>query len=98
MASIEPRYSKDKKTGKRTVRYKVKIRLKDFPYEEATFDRKTDAEIWAAKRQYELRHQQHFGVQTHKTKTINDLLGRYSEALKLSNPKRYKDIMPIIKI
>lgn len=98
MASIEKREYRDKQTGKITVRYKAKIRLKAFPYEENTFDRKTDAEAWAAKREYELQHQQLFGVQAHKTKTISDLLNRYGDALKLSNSKRYDGILPMIKI
>ncbi|HCJ1049173.1 TPA: hypothetical protein R2318_000187 [Legionella pneumophila] len=41
MANIEQRISKE---GKRT--YRVKIRLKGFPTQQATFDRKTDARRW----------------------------------------------------
>lgn len=94
MPSIEPRYYTDKKTGKRKVRHKAKIRLKGFPYEEATFDRRTDAEAWAGKREYELQHQQHFGVQAHKTKTVSDLLNRYPFAGKTSRDKPFEAYDP----
>ena len=97
MATIEKRQYLDKETGKTITRYRAKIRLKAFPYEEATFDRKTDADAWASKREYELQHQQHFGVQAYKTKTVNDLLARYEDALKASNPKRHKDSRPTIQ-
>lgn len=87
MATLEKRKYVDKETGKTTLRHKAKIRLKDFPYEEATFDRKSDAEEWAAKREYELRNRQFFGEQAYKTKTIRDLLQRYQESLKATNIK-----------
>lgn len=37
MATFEKREYRNKKTGKVTIRHKAKIRLKGFPYEEATF-------------------------------------------------------------
>jgi integrase len=98
MATIEKRQYLNKETGKTVTRYKAKIRLKAFPYEEATFDRKTDAQDWAAKREYELQHQHHFGVQSQKTKTVNDLFVRYENTLKLSNPRRYKSSLPVIEV
>lgn len=98
MATIEKRQYPDSKTGKTIIRYKAKIRMKGFSYEEATFDRKTDAQEWAAKRQYELQHQRHFGSQAYKTKTVQDMLERYSDALKLTNPRRHKEVLPIITV
>jgi integrase len=98
MATIERRQYRDKATGKTVFRYKAKIRLRAFPYEEATFDRKTDADAWAAKREYELQHQQHFGAQAYKTKTLGDLLARYEDTLKVTNPRRYKASLPVIKV
>lgn len=50
MATIEKRQYRNKENGKIVTRYKAKIRLRAFPYEEATFDRKTDAQELAAKR------------------------------------------------
>jgi integrase len=98
MATIEKREYLDKISGKTIRRFKAKIRLKGFPYEEATFDRKSDAEGWAAKREYEIKNRQLFGVQAHRTKTVKDLLGRYEENLKATNPKRHKTSLPIIKV
>ncbi len=98
MATFEKREYRNKKTGKVTIRHKAKIRLKGFPYEEATFDRLSDARDWAAKREYEIEHQKHFGAEFHRTKTLAELLERYEAALALSNPKRYKDVFPVLKI
>ena len=42
MATIETRVSDDGKT-----RYRVRIRLKGYPEQTATFERKTDAKKWA---------------------------------------------------
>jgi len=96
-ATIEARQYTDKKTGKIYTRYKAKIRLKAFPYEEATFDRKTDAQAWAGKREYELQHQQMFGSQAFRTKTLTDLLCRYEDGLRLTNPKRYEEVIPVLR-
>lgn len=98
MATIEERKYKDKETGKVTVRYRAKIRLKGFAPEECTFVSKTLAKEWAAKREYELKHEELFGPQHHKTKTVADMLERYENSLKLSNPKRHKGIAPFIKL
>lgn len=57
MATFEERKYHDKKTGKVTIRHKAKIHLKGIPYEEATFDRLTDARKWTGDREYNLRHQ-----------------------------------------
>lgn len=42
MASIHERKGKDGK-----VRYRVQIRLKGYPPQVASFERKTDAKLWA---------------------------------------------------
>ncbi len=97
MATIEERKYKDKETGKVTVRYRAKIRLKGFAPEECTFPTKTLAKEWAAKREYELKHDGLFGPQHHKNKTVGDMLERYETSLKLANPKRQKGIAPFIK-
>ena len=98
MATFEIRKYLNKKTGKVTIRYKAKIRLKGFPHEEATFDRLTDAKKWAADREYQLRHQQHFGPEFHRTKTLTELIERYEQALIHSNPKRYKDVSAALEM
>jgi integrase len=98
MATIEKREYVDKENGKTIKRFKAKIRLKGVPYEEATFDRKSDAEGWSAKREYEIRNRHLFGEQAYRTKTVKDLLSRYEDNLKATNPKRHKTSLPIIKI
>lgn len=98
MATIEERKYNNTETNKAIVRYRVKIRLKGLAPEECTFSTKTLAKEWAAKREYELKHEQLFGPQHHKTKTVNDMLDRYEGSLRLSNPKRHVEIAPFIAL
>lgn len=70
MAAIEKRTSK---TGKTT--YRVKVRLKGFATESATFDRLTDAREWAKKIEADMKAGRHFGQS--KRHTFNELADEY---------------------
>ena len=50
MASIEKRRSKNGK-----ITYRAKIRLKGYPPQSATFERKTDAREWVQRIESEMR-------------------------------------------
>jgi hypothetical protein len=50
MATIETRQTPDGKTS-----YRVKIRIRGFPAQSATFERKTDAKFWAAQTESAIR-------------------------------------------
>jgi integrase len=75
MASIEKRVAKDGKTS-----YRVKVRLKGFPPETASFERITDAKQWAAKIESDIRAGRHFGQS--KRHTFNDLADEYESHAK----------------
>lgn len=75
MASIEKRVTKDGK-----VSYRVKVRLKGFPPETASFERITDARQWAAKIETDIRAGRHFGQG--KRHTFNDLADEYESHAK----------------
>jgi integrase len=75
MASIEKRVAKDGKTS-----YRVKVRLKGFPPETASFERVTDAKQWAAKIESDIRAGRHFGQS--KRHTFNDLADEYESHAK----------------
>jgi hypothetical protein len=72
MASIEKRMTD---TG--TNSYRVKVRLKGYPPQTATFDRLTDAKKWAASTESAIREGRHFKTAEAKKHTLADLVERY---------------------
>ena len=88
---------KDKSGNLKTYkRYKSTITLKGFPRVSKTFDRKTDADAWGTKTEYEMKHQLSFGPSHHLTKTLEDVIDRYLDDLKQTNPKRHRDVTPML--
>lgn len=73
MATIQKRTNAAGKTS-----YRAMIRVKGFPAESASFDRKTDAREWAAKTERAIRERRHFG--TDRKHTFTELVGAYREA------------------
>ena len=70
MATIEKRVT-DGGTS-----YRVKVRLKGYPPETATFERLTDAKEWAAKTEADMKAGRHFGeVKRH---TFQELADEYA--------------------
>jgi integrase len=74
MASIE------KRTTDEGTSYRVKIRLKGFPPESATFERMTDAKTWAAKTESDMKAGRHFGET--KRHTFAELADEYAPQAK----------------
>jgi len=72
MANIEKRQSP---TGKTT--YRVKVRLKGYPPQSATFERLTDARKWEQHTESTIREGRHFKTNIAKKHTLNQLLDRY---------------------
>ncbi len=70
MAFIEKRIAKDG-----TVSYRAQVRLKGYPSQTATFDRKTDAKQWAADTESALRQGRLF--KTAKKHLVSDLIDSY---------------------
>ena len=70
MATIEKRITSDGKTT-----YRVKVRLRGFAPETATFDRLTDAKTWAATTETDMKAGRHFGQS--KRHTFKDLVAEY---------------------
>jgi integrase len=82
MASIRMRTSK---AG--IVRYHVQVRKKGFPPFTATFERKTDAQKWAADKEAELRQQKYFKYELHQKRTVADVIDRYVKSVLPTKPK-----------
>jgi len=72
MASIQERTDA---TGK--IHFRVQIRLRGFPPEQATFERKTDARKWAAQTEAAIREGRHFKSSEGKRHTVADAIDRY---------------------
>jgi integrase len=78
MASIEKRVAEDGKC----VSYRVKIRLRGFPPESATFERKSDAKAWADRTEAEMKAGRYFGVS--KRHRLSEVLDRYESSALLA--------------
>ncbi len=72
MANIEKR-----KNGDGEVSYRVKVRLKGYPAQSATFKRLTDAKKWAVHTEASIREGRHFKHAEAKKHTVADLVDRY---------------------
>lgn len=88
MAVIEKRTSKDG-----VVSFRAKIRLKGFPPQTATFERKTDAKDWAQRIEAEIKDGRYFPNAQSKKRTLGELIDLYLKSLKVKNPRRYKDVI-----
>jgi integrase len=78
MASIQCRTASD---GKKS--YLVRVRLKGYPLQTATFERLTDAKRWAASTESAIREGRHFKTSEAKRHTLADAIKRY-----------YRDVLP----
>lgn len=87
MAAIESRISGD---GKK--RYRVKVRLKGYPPQTATFERLTDARKWVQQTESAIREGRHFKTSEAKRHTLAELIYRYSkDVLPSKRPGTTKD-------
>ena len=83
MASIQSR-----KDSHGKVRYRVQIRLKGYPMESATFDRKTDAKRWAQQTESAIQEGRHFKTAEAKKHTLGELIERYKRGVLAYQPKK----------
>lgn len=72
MASIEKRQIKDGSTS-----YRVKVRLKGYPTQTATFSRLTDAKKWVQQTETAIREGRHFKTSEAKKHTLSEAIDRY---------------------
>ncbi len=92
MATFETRRNEDG-----TIGYRAKVRLKGFPSESATFERKTDAKEWAKQTEANMRQGRHFKTAEAKKHTFADLIDRYLCEVEKMNPKRFVDIKSLLE-
>ncbi|WP_373533073.1 tyrosine-type recombinase/integrase [Vampirovibrio sp.] len=72
MATIEKREDLDGKLS-----YRVKIRLKGFPVQTATFARKTDARLWAQQTEAAIREGRYFKSSEPRKRTLGEMIDKY---------------------
>ena len=71
MATIEKRNAGEGKTT-----YRVKVRLRGFPAQSATFERLTDAKKWAQHTEAAIREGRYFKTSQSKKSTLADAIER----------------------
>lgn len=82
MASIEKRCSQSGATT-----YRVKVRLRGFPAQTATFNRLTDAKRWAQQTESAIREGRHFKINESKRHTLEEAIERYINQVIPTKPK-----------
>jgi integrase len=82
MAAIRAR-----KTSTGEVRYQAQVRLKGFPPQNATFNRKTDAKNWIQQTEAAIREGRHFKTSEAKKRTLAELIERYIKDILPTKPK-----------
>ncbi len=81
MANIE------KRETSKGIRYRVKVRLKGFPVQTATFERITDAKKWVQDTESAIREGRYFKTSEARKHTLAELIDRYIEVTLSQKPK-----------
>jgi integrase len=80
MANIEKRESNGKAS------YRVKVRLKGYPIQTATFARLTDAKRWAQNTESAIREGRHFKTTKSRKYTLSELIDKYEAEILSRKP------------
>lgn len=87
MAYIQERKGRDGKPC-----YRVQVRLKGYPIQTATFERKTDAKLWAQQTENAIREGRHFKTTEAKKHTLGNLIDRYLADILPNKPKNSRTV------
>lgn len=88
MAYIQERQDRDGKP-----RYRVQIRVRGQPIQSKTFERKTDAKIWAQQTETSIREGKYFKTSEAKKHTVGEMIDRYIRDVLPSKPKNAMNVM-----
>lgn len=72
-------YIEERTDAKGHKRYRVQIKLKSFPAQNATFERKTDAKEWAKRTESAMKEGRHFKTMESKKHTVGEMIDRYKK-------------------
>ncbi|MFL0797506.1 MAG: site-specific integrase [Cellvibrionaceae bacterium] len=78
---------RERRTNNGEIRYQAQVRLKGFPMQTATFNRKTDAKRWVQQTESAIREGRHFKTTEAKRRTLEELIDRYIRDVLPSKPK-----------
>ena len=82
-------YIQERKTDDGKTHYRVQIRLRGFPTTTATFERKTDAKLWAQQTEAAMREGRHFKTSESKKHTLSlDYLFKFFKLFVLEPRRR----------
>ncbi len=84
MAMIETRTNADGGTS-----FRVKVRIKGFPTQSATFERRTDAKEWGKQTEIAIKEGKYFKTAEAKKHTFKELVDRYLTYVEQRNPRRH---------
>jgi integrase len=87
MAYIQERKGRDGKPC-----YRVQVRLRGYPIQTATFERRTDAKLWAQQTENAIREGRHFKTTEAKKHTLGGLIDRYIEDILPNKPKNLRTV------
>lgn len=82
MASIDQRKSKDGK-----IRYRCRVRVRGYPVQTESFDRKTDAVRWGRRIESDIVEGRFFGTNEGRKHTLGDAIERYRREVLIQKPK-----------
>lgn len=85
MAVIQERKDKNGK-----IKYRALVRLKGYPPQSATFERRTDAKKWGQDTESAIRHGRYFPTHEARKHTFSDLIDRYIAQVLPHKPKMEK--------
>ncbi len=80
-------YIQERTDDKGNTRYRVQVRLKGYPLQTATFDRKTDAKKWAQATETAMREKRYFKTAESCKHMLADLVDRYIRDVLPTKPK-----------
>lgn len=87
MATIEKRTASDG-----SINYRIRVRLKGFPAQTASFNRLTDAKRWVQQTESAIREGRHFKTTESKKHTLEKAINRYMQfVLPSKRPNTQKD-------
>ena len=80
----------ERQNSKGGTTFRVKVRIKGYPVQTATFKRKTDAKKWAQSTESAIHEGRYFTNTQSKKKTFGDMIDRYLEEIMPLKPKSMK--------
>lgn len=83
-------YIQERKTDDGKTHYRVQVRIKGYLATSATFERKTDAKLWAQQTEAAMREGRHFKTSEAKKHSLGELIDQYIKSVIPNKPRNAK--------